>query len=325
MTCESRGELGVVAIDVGEGDELAGLVDARGEIRHVDGELLFDLHFEALAARDLAGDALGRPAAIVGEDDFGQTLWVVHAHAAVTERAHGLGEQLALRRVVHVDVVAVGEAEFHDAEHVGAAGRLDERVGARIGPGPVDLGGVDRAAVIAHAQIMALKDAGIGHGGAEAEEVVALGLAAQRREDFLHLDAVGHAPFGVEDHELHVGREDRGRRVGLADDDLFLMHQLAGVIDAGRVLGDIILDVECAHVGGQPAPAFHVEGDAFDVAGGVGRGGGLLLFAAAVEGGSGCARDHAVGVEAVLVLERFDRANERLVVDGFTARGGGHT
>ena len=47
-----------------------------------------------------------------------------------------LVEQLALRGVVHVDVVLVGEHELDDAQHVVGARRLDEGEAADVDLSP---------------------------------------------------------------------------------------------------------------------------------------------------------------------------------------------
>jgi hypothetical protein len=54
-----------------------------------------------------------------------QRLGILYAHAAVAFGADGLSEQILLRGVVHVDVVFVGEYEFHRAQHVVGSGRLE--------------------------------------------------------------------------------------------------------------------------------------------------------------------------------------------------------
>ena len=80
---------------------------------------------------------VGRPALVLGQDELGQAFRVLHAHAAVAEGAARLVEQLALRRVVHVDVVLVGEHELDDTQHVVGAGRLDEGEAADVDLAPV--------------------------------------------------------------------------------------------------------------------------------------------------------------------------------------------
>ena len=92
----------------------------------------------------------GRPALVVGEQHLGQMDWVLHAHAAVAECAHGAAEQMPLRRIVHVDVVPVGEAKFDDAQDISRPGRLDEFKTVDIHLRPIDCIGVHRLATARH-------------------------------------------------------------------------------------------------------------------------------------------------------------------------------
>ncbi len=64
-----------------------------------------------------------------------------------------------LGRVVHVDVVLVGEHELHVAERVLGPRRLLEADGANVDAAPVDGIGIDLAAVDVGAQLV-----GIEHG-----------------------------------------------------------------------------------------------------------------------------------------------------------------
>ena len=135
----------VEAVEVAVRLQLAVLVDAR---RHVG-----DVHRDVLGERDLAAAGehalhlLRRPALVLGEQNLGQAARLVHAHAAVAERAERLAEQVPLRRVVHVDVMRVGEQELHVAEHILRARRLLEAEAADVDAAPVDRVGIDLAAV----------------------------------------------------------------------------------------------------------------------------------------------------------------------------------
>ena len=83
--------------------------------------------------------------------------------------------------------------------------------------------------------------------------------AYQARQHVLLLDGLRHAPVRMEDHLLHVLREDRRRRVGLAGDDALGVNDLAVLDHAQRELGDVDPDVEVAERLRHPAPLFHVD------------------------------------------------------------------
>ena len=176
------------------------------------------------------------------EEHLGEPDRILHAHAPVREVALRAGEKLALGGVVHVDIVLVGEAELDDAERVLGAGRLHEAVVGQVGVRPVDAVGIDGVAVVGHAQAV-----GADHiSAAAAEELVEEPAAAllQTRFQLLELDAVRHAPFGMEDDIQHVRREHRRRPCRLPDDDLFDVGLFVVLHDPRHVLGDVIPDVE---------------------------------------------------------------------------------
>jgi hypothetical protein len=75
--------------------------------------------------------------------------------------ADGLGKQILLRRVVHVDVVLVGEQEFHHTKHIGRSGRLIDVEAADIDAAPVELRRIDFSSADGDAQAVPREDRGI--------------------------------------------------------------------------------------------------------------------------------------------------------------------
>ena len=53
----------------------------------------------------------------MAEDHFRQMEGIFSTHPAMAEGAWRLVEQVTIGRIVHVNVVLVGEAKLHDAEH----------------------------------------------------------------------------------------------------------------------------------------------------------------------------------------------------------------
>ena len=207
-------------VDVGPLLHLAVVVDGRGEVGdvHRDGRGELDL-----AAAPRIARTASVPSPCPGQQHLGEPHRLLHAHAAVTEGAQTAAEQMPLRRVVHVDVVLVGEAEFHHAQHVLGAGRLHEIVLMDGGGRPGDGVGIDGLAAAHDAQPMRLST-GLRHRrtGRRSRRRPCAAAAAARC-----LHAGRHAPGGMEDHEQHVGGEHRRRPSGLADHDPLGQHQLA--------------------------------------------------------------------------------------------------
>src|SRR6478752_311275 len=77
---------------------------------------------------------------------------VLCAHAAVTEGARRLVEEMAIGRIVHVDVMLVGESKLHDAQHIALPRPLNELEAPYIDARPVDGIRIDFAPVICNAK-----------------------------------------------------------------------------------------------------------------------------------------------------------------------------
>src|ERR1700730_15061537 len=130
----------VQIVDVSARLQLAGAVDEGRLIREVDPDLrLLELNV-LLVAAEHALDPLRRPV-LAGTRDLEKDLRifgrVLHAHAAVTVRAHLVRKHVFVRGVVLIDQEPVRETEPDAPERVAVARRL---------------GDLDVAAVIAHAQ-----------------------------------------------------------------------------------------------------------------------------------------------------------------------------
>ena len=280
----------------------------------------------------MAAHAVRAPALVVGEDHFGEVDRVLHAHATMAEGARAGVEQVPLLRVVHVDVVLVGESELDHAEHVLAARRLSEVELAHIDARPVDAVGVHLAAVVHDAQFVPGERTRRVAALAE-ERLVARAGPLEHGADFVLLDSGRHAPRRMEDHKLHVRAHLRRRRARLADDDLLGQDDGAVLVEARQLLRDVVADVERAEVVRHPAPALQVDLNALDR---LGAGVGLarhdecrlqapetiMLWMHAAQ----CGRDIAGGGEGGddrLRLERprlaVDHAAERRRVDAAAA------
>ena len=68
-----------------------------------------------------------RPA-LVAEERQRQLVGLLHPHAAMAQAALAAAEQAALRRVVQVDRVVIGEQELDPAERVLGPGLLHQRL-----------------------------------------------------------------------------------------------------------------------------------------------------------------------------------------------------
>jgi len=221
------------------------------------------------------------------------------------QRAIGLREQRPLDGVVHVDVVLVREAELHDAQRIFAARRLHEAVVANVGVGPVDAVRIDLLAAAIDVETVRPDGRAATASPAEqrGEEVAATGRPEPRLQ-LAHLDPVRHAPRGIETDELHIGGEHRRRPGRQADDDALLEDDLAALVDARHELRNVVLDVDLAHVLGQPAPALHVEHEAQSIGLGIGR---FVRVHLAVERHACRARQLARSLDAALDLKRLER------------------
>src|SRR6185436_5559957 len=125
-------------------------------------------------------------------------------------------EQITLRRVMHVDVVLVGEHELDGPEYVRWPRRLAEFIGADIGAAPVHLIGIDRTALIVGLQLVLLEHGPARLCAGEESEQVASRAVEQERQQLLPLYAVGDTPARMKDDHLHVCRERRRGPIGLA-------------------------------------------------------------------------------------------------------------
>ena len=88
----------------------------------------------------------------MGKQHLGQMERVLSAHAAMAERTQPIAEEMPVWRIVHVNVVLVWEAEFHNAQHILPPRTLRELVAADVHARPIDRVGIDRVAVDAHAE-----------------------------------------------------------------------------------------------------------------------------------------------------------------------------
>ena len=182
-------------IDVGKRLELAARIGHRREVADVYGKLVLERNLGLGAAFDQVCDLIRGHALIFAEQNLGQSLRIMHTHAAVTVGPRLGREQLALRRIVHVDVVAIGEAELHDAEHIASTRRLGELELPDINARPIDLASVDRASIHRHFEVMTLQHARIRTAAAESEEAV-LRWTPQIRQDLFDLDQFGTPQSG---------------------------------------------------------------------------------------------------------------------------------
>ena len=109
---------------------------------------------------------------------------------------------------------------------------------------------------------------------------------------------------------LHLVREDRRRRFGLADDHARLVNGLPLVDQAQTVFGHVDEEVARAEIGREPAPPFHI-GDEIGLQAG--------------RGGTAAQGRHRLGVEdparrqALLLLEGRDGRRQPLVIRGLVA------
>ena len=99
---------------------------------------------------------------VFGEQQSRETRGLMHANAAMAERAHSLAEQVALGRIVHVDGVLVGEVELELTEHIGGTGRLGERVFMNADLVPIHFVGIDWFPLEAHPNFMIPQERHVG-------------------------------------------------------------------------------------------------------------------------------------------------------------------
>ncbi len=107
---------------------LHGAVIARDgcEVRHVHGDRAGQLDFAVVASGEKIADLAAAPALVLAEQDLGQASRILHAHAAMAQCPIDLGEKIPLGRIVHVDIMLVGETKLERSEHVVVAGGLKE-------------------------------------------------------------------------------------------------------------------------------------------------------------------------------------------------------
>jgi hypothetical protein len=144
---------------------------------------------------------------------------------------------------------------------------LDHLVFADIGFRPIHFPPIDQLAVL----------------GADLEVPLAHQCAAaqQARPYFAHLDGFRHFPRRPESDPAHGAGEDRRLLADLSSNDALRQQDLPALDHALRVLGNVVPDIELAHVGWHPAPLLHVGQQLL----GFGAGGvaGFALGAAAEE------------------------------------------
>ena len=156
---------------------------------------------------------------IAAEQPARQARGVRQADAAVAEAAVILREQILVGAVVEVDVRRIGEAELHLAHRIGGIGTLaqfDQGL-ARGDRRPIDARRIDRpgvGAVVRQHVVIMLGDI-----------FDALGRDA-RRDEALHQIA-RDIPIRVQGRVIDRAGEQRGRRIGLADDDLHAVRDAA--------------------------------------------------------------------------------------------------
>ena len=83
--------------------------------------------------------------------------------------ANGLGKEILLRRIVHVDIVLVGKNKFDSAERVVAAGRLENFDTADVDASPIERGRVHLVTTVIDMQIVPFE-----YGGIPAKQATAL-------------------------------------------------------------------------------------------------------------------------------------------------------
>src|SRR5262245_29739679 len=188
----------IIAIDIVEARERAVVVYAERKIGDVDGDLLVECNVVIAPRVEGRFDPRRTPTLVMPQDNLGEPLGILYAHAAMALGAHGIIEQGFLRGVVHVDVVLVGEQELHAAQHVVWSRRLDEIEIADVVAAPIDLIGIDIAIAVFYAQAVTLEHRGVPGAAEEAATVPHIG------RDHLHLDGVGDIPIGVEDDLFHL-------------------------------------------------------------------------------------------------------------------------
>ena len=93
-----------------------------GEIGDVDRNLLLELDLVVAAGATAEATRAGQPWSCGSRST--RELVRIRTRMQPWLSARTDCEQLLLRRVVHVDVVVVGEEEFHRAKHVARARRL---------------------------------------------------------------------------------------------------------------------------------------------------------------------------------------------------------
>ena len=116
---------------------LSVLAGDRREVGHVHGDLALQLDLVVVALRQQAAHLLGRPALVLAPAAArpGAPGFCTRMQPWLNMRI-GLSNSSRCGRVVHVDVVLVGEQELDDAQHVVGARRLDEGEAADVDLSP---------------------------------------------------------------------------------------------------------------------------------------------------------------------------------------------
>src|SRR6185312_13438585 len=145
---------------------------------------------------------------------------------------------------MHVDVVLIGEAEFHEAQRIIGTRRLCETVLPDVSGVPVDRVRVDLMTVVINLQLIGFENTRATAAATTAKELVEevetrIRRASQTRQKLLSLDAVGHSPAGVKDHELHFSRKHGRRPRRLSNDHLLPELHLVALPDLADEFGDV--------------------------------------------------------------------------------------
>src|SRR5205807_653119 len=112
-----------IAIDIVAQLKLARFIYEGSEVFKINREGFRQIDIALLAA-DHFLDPLLAPAIVAAEYRFSETERVVDTHASMAERPFCRGEQLAQRRIVHIDGEIVRKHKFDPPQRIAFAGRL---------------------------------------------------------------------------------------------------------------------------------------------------------------------------------------------------------
>ncbi len=142
----------VESVQVGKIANLPLLVGLGSKVGDVNRDRSFQRDFICLAGCDHFVNLRGSIALIMGKDDLCEMDGVLGAHATMAERALPIAEKMAVGRIMHVNVVLVWEAKFHNAQHIFAACALRELEAPDVYARPIDRVGIDGVPVHAYAK-----------------------------------------------------------------------------------------------------------------------------------------------------------------------------